>query len=222
MKTLAEPQVKTLAEPQVKTLADSQEATSLEIEIAARRAICVHGDGLYFARFFLKERTASKMIISPHHVVLQKALQATIDGKISRLIITMPPGYSKTTLAAINYMARGLAINPRARFMHLSYSHALALLNSATARDIMKSEPFQQMWPMKTRDDADSKSMWWTTRGGGVYATSTRGQVTGFRAGQMDHAPANFTGALIIDDPVKPDDAHSMIMREGVDRKSVV
>lgn len=51
--------------------------------------------------------------------------------------------------------------NQRARFMHLSYSHQLALLNSSTTRGMIKSQAYQAMWPMSLRDDADSKAMWW-------------------------------------------------------------
>ena len=113
-------------------------------------------------------------------------------------------------------MAYGLAINPKAKFLHLSYSHSLALLNSSTSRAILKSPAFQSMWPIELKDDADSKAMWWTEQGGGVYATSSAGQVTGFRAGHMQEG---FTGALIIDDAVKPDDAYSEVMRSGVNNR---
>lgn len=170
---------------------------------AVRAAECEE-DGLYFTRYFFKQRFGSKMLISNHHKLIQKTLQRVIDGKIKRLIINIPPGYTKTELAVINFIARGIAINPKARFMHLSYSDSLALENSTSARNIVKSEQYQAMWPVELRDDSDTKKKWWTTSGGGVYATSAGGQVTGFRAGHMS---AGFTGALIIDDPVKPDDA---------------
>jgi hypothetical protein len=123
------------------------------------------------------------------------------------LIINLPPGYTKTELATINFIVRGLALNPMAKFMHLSFGDSLALENSSVARENIESEEFQDMFPLKLKDDAKSKKKWWTEAGGGVYATSAGGQVTGFRAGHMNHSPDNFTGALIIDDPVKPDDA---------------
>lgn len=187
-------------------------------KLLARRIECEE-DGLYFNRYFFKQRYDTKMIVNGHHYAMQAALDRTmlrpdhIDF-ISRLIITVPPGYTKTEMASINYMARGLAINARARFLHLSYSHKLALTNSATCRGIVKSREFQAMWHVETKDDVDSKEIWHTTKGGGVTATAAGGQVTGFRAGHMD-AEA-FSGALIIDDPVKPDDANSETMRKGV------
>lgn len=179
---------------------------------AIRAKIC-ESDGLYFSRYFFKQRMNSKMIIAPHHRVIQKTLQRVINGEITRLIINVPPGYSKTEMATINMICRGLALNPSARFMHLSYSHNLALLNSSTARAIVKSKAYQNMWAMELKDDADSKSMWWTEHGGGVYASSSGGQVTGFRAG---HMLDGWQGALIIDDPVKPSDAYSTVIRDTV------
>ncbi len=189
--------------------------TTAKYKNAARRIECEE-DGLYFTRYFFKQRTGSRMIVAPHHRVIQQTLDRVINGDIRRLVINLPPGYTKTELATINMMGRGLALNRRARFMHLSYSHNLALLNSSTTRSIVKSAAFQRMWPMALRDDADSKAMWWTEYGGGVYASSAAGQVTGFRAGHME---PGWQGSLIIDDPVKPDDAFSETVRNGVNTR---
>lgn len=180
------------------------------------RAKMCEADGLYFTRYFFKQRTGGKMIVSAHHKVIEETLERVLKGEIKRLVINVPPGYTKTEMATINFIARGLALNPRSRFLHLSYSHNLALLNSSSSRVIVKSQAFQTMWPMTLRDDSDSKAMWWTEHNGGVYASSAAGQVTGFRAGHME---PGFQGALIIDDPVKPDDAYSETVRDGVNNR---
>lgn len=186
--------------------------------IQARKLEC-ELDGLYFNRYFFKQRFGTKMIVNDHHEVIQNALDRTMLAPsdpdfIPRLIINVPPGYSKTELASISYMARGLAINSMARFLHLSYSDKLVMQNSSTAREIVKSEAFQEMWPINIKNDTDSKKIWHTDENGGITATAAGGQVTGFRAGHMDED--KFTGALIIDDPVKPDDAYSETIRESV------
>jgi len=183
--------------------------------LQARKLEC-ELDFLYFSRYFFKQRFGSKMIISKHHIVMARFINDVYTGNIKRGIINIPPGYSKSDLMVINAIAYGLALNPRSRFLHLSYSHALALQNSSTAKSLVESEPYQAMWPTVLKDDAKAKEIWWTEQNGGVRATSSMGQVTGFRAGHMDHADDNFTGMLIIDDPVKPDDAYSEVMREGV------
>jgi len=186
--------------------------------VFARRAECAE-DGLYFNRYFFKQRFGTKMVIGRHHVVIQRALDRTMlppdhPDFISRLIINVSPGYSKTEQCSINYMARGLAINPMARFLHLSYSDRLVMLNSSTSREIVKSSDFQGMWPVGIKNDTDSKKIWHTDDNGGITATAAGGQVTGFRAGHMDYS--KFTGSLIIDDPVKPDDAYSETIRKAV------
>ena len=182
--------------------------TTAEQKAFARKVECEE-DGLYYARYFFKQRTGGKMIVAPHHKVIQKTLDRVIDGEIQRLIINVPPGYTKTELATINMMGRG---GRKCVYTWINY----LLLNSSTARGMIKSQAYQSMWPMALRDDADSKAMWWTEHGGGVYASSAAGQVTGFRAGHME---PGWQGALIIDDPVKPDDAYSEIVRDGVNNR---
>lgn len=184
-------------------------------DLAAARKLECKADYLYFFRYFFKQRTGAKALINWHHFLMAKTLARVLAMEIPRLIITIPPGYTKTELAVVSFMAYGLTLNPRSRFMHLSYSDTLALLNSSQTRNIVKSKEYQEMWPTELRDDTDSKKLWWTKEGGGVYATSMGGQVTGFRAGQME---PGFTGALIIDDGLKPDDAYT-VERDNANRR---
>jgi len=179
-------------------------------------------DHLFFAAYFFKIRQGLKFRANWHHHLICDTLQKVIDGKIKNVCITVPPGSSKTELAVINFIARGLAINPRARFLHLSGSDSLASLNSATARDIVRSDEFQQLWPMQIADDADAKKRWNVLvngqMAGGVYATALGGQVTGFRAG---HMADGFQGCIIIDDPIKPEDAFSKVKLDAANRRLV-
>lgn len=184
----------------------------LTAEQEATKAACeaTHAEGV---ATMYKWRSGADFILAPHHHVICNTLERVISGEIKRLIINVPPGYSKTEIATIGLIARGLALNPRARFMHLSYSHNLALMNSSQARAVVKSREYQRLWKIKTRDDADSKALWFSSEGGGVYASSSQGQVTGFRAGHME---PGFTGCLNLDDPQKPADAFSETVREAV------
>lgn len=160
---------------------------------------------LFFTRYLFKENTGSKFVVKPFHVKLAQTLEAVQRGEIKRLIINIPPRYGKTEIAVKNYMAWCIAKNPIAKFMHLSYADTLALDNSAQTRDIIKSDAYQALWPIKIKADADSQKKWYTTNGGGVYASASGGPLTGFGAGTG--------GAIIIDDPLKPDDATSDVKR---------
>jgi len=86
--------------------------------------------------------------------------------------------------------------------------------NPRTTRGRVKTKVFQDTWPVSANRDTDSKKLWEPEENGGITGTSAGGQVTGFRAGHMDYS--KFTGALVIDDPVKPDDAYSEVIRESV------
>ena len=175
-------------------------------------------DHLFFARWFFKIREGVKFRVNWHHEKVCDALEQVIEGKIKRLIINVPPGSSKTELAVINFIARGLAINPRSRFLHLSYSADLAELNSAKAKELVTSHEFQEVFPLPIKSDSNARGRWNVVGEdgisiGGCYATSTLGQVTGFRAG---HLADGFQGAIIIDDPLKPADSLSKTKRDSV------
>ncbi len=175
---------------------------------------------LFFSRYFFKQRQNIKFKVNWHHELIADTLQKVMDSELKNVVINVPPGSSKTELAVINFIARGLALNPRCRFLHLSYSDDLALLNSQTARDMVRSDEFQELWPMAIAEDSKSKKRWNVViegkPAGGVYATSLGGQITGFRAGHM--APG-FQGAIIIDDPIKPEDAFSTSKMDQANRK---
>lgn len=191
---------------------------SIDLETAVAREKCER-DHLFFSRYFFKPREGFKFRVNWHHALIADKVQAVIDGKIKNLVINVPPGSSKTELVSINLMARGLALNPYAKFLHISYSDDLALLNSGTAKEIVQSDEFQALWPLQIANDAKSKKLWNVVvdgrKAGGVYAVSLGGQITGFRAGRM--APG-FYGAIIIDDPLKPADADSRTMRRKANR----
>lgn len=174
-------------------------------------------DLLFFTRYIYKENNRRNFIVAPHFVLIANKLMEVIQGKVKRLIINIPPRYGKTELAVKNFIAYGLAINPASKFIHLSYSDDLALDNSSQAKEYIESEAFQKFWGMKLKKDAQGKKKWFNELGGGVYATASGGAITGFGAGVAD---ANiFSGAIIIDDPLKPDDASSETKRNSVNER---
>lgn len=196
--------------------------TQAELQRAVTRQAC-EADPLFFTRYFFKHREGIKFIVNWHHKKIAKVLldieAGVYDGHV--VIINVSPGGSKTQMVVVNWIARSLAKNPRSRFLHLSYSDQLAEQNSLGARDIVTSDEFQELWDLKIRPDSKSKKRWNVVfdeggvqrAAGGVYATSMRGQITGFRAGHM--APG-FHGAIIIDDPLSPEMAASTADRNRI------
>lgn len=193
-----------------------------------------------FAAGMFKAQYGQDFIMNWHHKAIFKALQDVADGKCTRLMINMPPRYSKTETVVKAFSSWAFALNPRCRFLHLSYSDMLAGDNSSAIRQIMQQPLYRELFPgSQLEREKASATRWRTTAGGEFYAVSTQGQVTGFGAGLVEakaqisensmfrraledrirsgSIPGSvFGGAVIIDDPIKPEDAASDIARERV------
>ena len=172
---------------------------------------------LYFASYMYLENHNRKFMRSEHFKKIADTLERVYSGEIKRLIINIPPRYGKTELAIKMFMSWCLAKSPQSKFIHLSYSDALALDNSAQTKEYINSDAYQSLWSMELKKDAQSKSKWFNNFGGGVYATASGGAITGFGAGST--TLDGFGGAIIIDDPLKPDDAFSEVKRGTVNER---
>lgn len=152
-----------------------------------------------------------------------------------------------TELVIKSFISWCFALNPRCRFLHLSYSDMLVNDNSDTVRNIMSEELYKTLFPNSAlASEKGSAKRWKTKAGGELYAVSTQGQVTGFGAGAVDEeidkmdggndifvfddhtnemlkmidAKANiFQGAIMIDDPLKAGDAASDLIRERINQR---
>ena len=186
-------------------------------------------DSLLFTRYFFRERFKRGFVINKHHEIICNALDRVLKGEIKRLAIAIAPRYGKTELAVKNIIALGLGINPASKFIHLSYSQSLALDNSEEVRDFIQEPEYKRLFPWVQMDKSSTaKNKWYTTEGGGIYATATGGQITGFGAGEVDeddfdeftvNEQNKFAGAIIIDDALKPDDADSDVKRDRVNQR---
>lgn len=193
---------------------------------------------LFFTRFFFKSQYNTKFIVGPHHVIICDALERVLRGECTRLIINIAPRYGKTELAVKALIAHGLALNAAAKFIHLSYSDPLALDNSETVKDLVASADYQKLFNVRIKKGSDAKNKWYTTANGGVLARAAAGSVTGFGAGKVDteeefdewmsggeqqgsdlDKKLKFNGCIIIDDPIKPEDADSDLQRTRVNSR---
>lgn len=174
-------------------------------------------DILFFTRYIYKENNRRNFTVAPHFILIANFLMRVIKGEVKRGIINIPPRYGKTEIAVKMFISYGLAINPQSQFIHISYSDDLALDNSSKAKEYVESDAFQRLWPMKLKKDAQGKKKWFNEEGGGVYATASGGAITGFGAGVSEST--KFSGAIIIDDPLKPDDAFSEVKRKAVNER---
>lgn len=189
---------------------------------------------LFFTKYFFKKQYNRKFVVGDHHREICRIIKLILKGELTRVIINMPPRYGKTELLVKTLIAIGLALNPKSKFIHTSYSETLALDNSESIKDLIESEHYQEFFDVNLKKDSTSKRKWYTNQGGGIYAAASGGQITGFGAGtvqdegeeeikdfinDIEKMQETFSGAIIIDDPIKPEDANSTTVREKINER---
>lgn len=169
---------------------------------------------LSFASEMFKARKGSEFISNWHHIEICNMLERVVLGDIRRLIINVPPRYSKTELAVVNFISWCMGNFTDCEFIHASYSKRLATNNTWNARTVMTHERYAEIFePPIFMSDSNAKDEYRTAQGGCVYATGSDGTITGYGAGKMRNY---FAGAIIVDDPHKAGEATSDIMRQNV------
>lgn len=197
---------------------------NITLDIAQRRYLMQNSHG-YFTRK-MTETINGKYLPTSFDNLFSETMDKVFKGEIKRLIINVPVGMGKTDRAIIATVARGFAIEPKARFLHISYSKELVNNNSQQIKEYIASEDYQELFPTSLKDDTTAKGLWKTTEGGMFRGASSMSAITGFRAGNIaireKPSPTNphcFTGAILIDDPLKPDDAKSKTKLKAVNER---
>ena len=179
----------------------------------------LRGSLLEFTRYFFEYITGRKFIISvpiareSHHITCCKALTNVMRLQTLREIINLPPGCGKSTLCSM-WAAWGLASYPDSNYLYISYSHELATKHTAFIRSIVSSKMYRYLFDVEIDSESRAKDSFRTTAGGSIKAFGSGGAITGQDAGLpgLDR----FTGAVILDDAHKPDEAHSDTVRQSV------
>jgi predicted phage terminase large subunit-like protein len=145
-----------------------------------------------------------------HHPAVCDALERVFNGQCKRLILNLPPRYSKTALVQ-SFIAWSLGHAPDSEFIYTSYSGRLAAASSYSVRGMVNEAGYKATFPaVVLRDDSQAKDEWRTTAGGMMYAVGAGGTITGYGAGKHREG---FGGCILIDDPLKADEARSEVMR---------
>lgn len=138
-----------------------------------------------------------------HIDAIVHSLELSIAGEMPRLIINLPPRQLKSFIASVVLPAFILGQDPTAKIICVSYSDDLAKMLSRDFRRIIESEWYQKVFP-HVRPTKMTESEFVTNQGGVRYATSVGGTLTG-RGGDF----------IIIDDPIKPEEALSDKARQS-------
>ncbi|CAB4139718.1 Archaeophage PsiM2, terminase large subunit [uncultured Caudovirales phage] len=126
-------------------------------------------------------------------------LEAVTDEKIKRLLINVPPGSMKSILTGVIWPAWewGPRNRPDLRYIGTAHEETLAIRDSRRCRDLIKSDWYQNLWPIKLSADLDGKREFGNVNKGIRQARSFT-SMTGARADRV-----------ILDDPLSADSANS-------------
>lgn len=185
------------------------------------QAAILKGSLFEFKKFFFKYITNRDYVVSrpqgreSHHITLSRTFTQMFRNPTPNyaLNINMPPGYGKS-LECSMFVAWCYAHYPDCNFLYISYSHTLAAKHTSFIKLIMSCDIYKYLFDVHIRADSRAKDHFVTTAGGTTAAFGSAGAITGRDAGLPN--AGRFSGAVVIDDPLKPDEAHSSTIRENV------
>ncbi len=178
---------------------------SLTIDDAreAERILCQRSFA-YFIKRAWPQIIPDPLVWNWHIDAIADHLEAVARGDITRLLINVPPGTSKSTICGVMYPA--WVWGPYAwkghRFIGASHEQGLAVRDNRNTRDLVRSQWYQRLWPVALTSDQNEK----------LYFEN---DAKGFR---QACAVASMTGRrghnITLDDPLSPERAHSQLHRE--------
>ena len=131
------------------------------------------------------------------------------SGENRHLLVTMPPRNLKSITISVAWVAWMLGRDPRRNFVCVSYSNDLSAKLAYDCLTLMQTGWYRELFPSTVISQRRSAiSDFETTAGGGRLATSLTGTVTG-RGGDI----------VIIDDPIKPEEANSEVTRNNTNER---
>ena len=160
-------------------------------------------------RFFVRKSFQTILPGTPYlpnwHIdAIVHQLMRVQAGDISRLLINQPPRSLKSICVSVAYGAWLLGHDPTRRVIVASYSNELAAELHRQFRMVIDAPWYRALFPgMLPARDSGTELV--TTAGGGRYATSVGGTLTGRGA-----------DLIIVDDPLKAEEAKSEPARKRV------
>lgn len=131
-----------------------------------------------------------------HRQVAAK-LDDVIEGRTTRLLLSMPPRHGKSELASRNLPAYYLGRHPDHEIICACYGDDLASEFGRDVRAVINSPQYRALFPETyLAKDSQAKDRWHTNKGGGYLSA-------GIGAGQGTSVTGYGAHLLVIDDPVK-------------------
>jgi len=159
----------------------------------------------FIHRSFLELNPTTKFEPNWHLEVIAYELEQLRRGTNTRVIVNVPPRSLKSHCASVAFPAWLLGHNPSAQIICASYAQDLSNKLASDCRTLMMSQAYKEIFRTRLSSQRPSVQELITTQKGFRLATSVGGVLTGRGA---DY--------LIIDDPLKPDEALSETQRQNV------
>ena len=126
-----------------------------------------------------------------HHAILSKKFEEIAQGKLKRLMISLPPRHTKSEFGSYLLPAWFLGRDSTKKIIQCSNTAELAVGFGRKVRNLVDSEAYARIFPnVGLRSDSKAAGRWSTNGGGEYFAIGVGGTVTGKGA-----------DLLIIDDP---------------------
>ena len=139
-----------------------------------------------------------EFIEGPHHRVIAKKFNDLATGKITRLIVNMPPRHTKSEFASFLLPAWMVGRTPKLKIIQATHTGELAVRFGRKAKTLIDSDDYRKIFDTTLREDSQAAGRWETAQGGEYFAAGVGGAITGRGA-----------DLLIIDDPHSEQDAMS-------------
>lgn len=166
--------------------------------------LCVNHFDAFAERAFRVINPGARFEYNWHIGCIADYLESCYSGEILHLIINLPPRFLKSFLVSVAFPAWVFGKQPSAKFMMTSYKKELAKEMTQSCRDIIKDDWYKHLFPQTIiKVDQDEKHHFKTTLQGSYYGSPIN-SVTGKGADYV-----------LVDDPIKPDEATSETVRNG-------
>ena len=139
-----------------------------------------------------------EFIEGAHHRHIAKKFNDLASGKITRLIVNMPPRHTKSEFASFLLPAWMVGRQPKLKIIQATHTGELAIRFGRKAKHLIDSEEYAKIFKTTLQEDSKAAGRWETAQGGEYFAAGVGGAITGRGA-----------DLLIIDDPHSEQDALS-------------
>ena len=124
----------------------------------------------------------SGLKVPPHMKLVCDRLDAVAEGRIKRLMISMPPGHGKSYCASHFFPAYYLAKYPEKQIIAATHKQELSDSFGRKVRNTIMSDDHRRLFPNSSvATDKTAAGEWQTTGAGGYHATAVGANVTGRR-----------------------------------------